>query len=145
MSNPVYREKMRILDWQYRNRPEIKEKRVPYMLALAKKRYKTNPSFKINHDTAHFLNHCLKKGYMIPILKKYLNFTIPELKKHIESKFKEGMSWENRRAWHLDHLKPMCLFKVKKYGDSEYKKCWAMSNLQPLWRQENYLKGSKIG
>jgi len=29
-----------------------------------------------------------------------------ELKLHIESQFVDGMSWENRSAWHIDHIIP---------------------------------------
>lgn len=62
------------------------------------------------------------------------------LKQFIESKFVEGMSWENRDQWHIDHVIPLasakteeCLIELCHY-----------SNLQPLWASENMSKGSKI-
>lgn len=58
---------------------------------------------------------------------------------YLESKFTEGMSWENYGKWHIDHIIPLSS------ADSEeqlYKLCH-YSNLQPLWAEDNIKKGSK--
>jgi hypothetical protein len=64
------------------------------------------------------------------------------LKKHIESQFKDGMSWENHKhdGWHIDHIVPLSSAKNK---EDVYKLCH-YTNLQPLWATENYKKGKKI-
>lgn len=61
------------------------------------------------------------------------------VKKHIESKFKEGMSWENHGEWHIDHVIPMSTANSEERALSlnHY------TNLQPLWASENLHKGSK--
>jgi hypothetical protein len=63
-----------------------------------------------------------------------------EAKAHIESLFKEGMSWDNYGEWHIDHIVPVDYFvKVLKNLDSMN----LISNLQPLWADENREKGNK--
>tara|TARA_X000001382_G_scaffold9837_1_gene6905 strand:+ start:133 stop:690 length:558 start_codon:yes stop_codon:yes gene_type:complete len=59
---------------------------------------------------------------------------------HIESRFKDGMSWNNRGEWHIDHIIPLSSAKTKK----ELIKLCHYTNLQPLWAKENIVKGSKI-
>ena len=72
-----------------------------------------------------------------------LNYTVDDLKKHLESKFQPGMSWSNYGEWEIDHIKPDSLFKYNSTDDEEFKECWALDNLQPLWAKENRSKGNK--
>lgn len=65
-----------------------------------------------------------------------LGFSAEELKIHLESLFKEGMSWENYGKWHIDHIKPVSLFDK----EEDVKVVNALVNLQPLWANENLSK-----
>lgn len=73
-----------------------------------------------------------------------VEYTLEELKNHLESLFKIGMSWENMGKWHVDHKIPRCAFNYTSPEDQEFLRCWSLSNLQPLWAVENLRKGSKI-
>ena len=70
--------------------------------------------------------------------------TMEELKAHIESKFEEGMSWENWAldGWHLDHIIPCSSFDLT--IEEEQKKCFHYTNLQPLWAKDNLSKTNKL-
>lgn len=74
---------------------------------------------------------------------KYAGFTGLEFKNRMESLFKEGMSFYNHGndGWHIDHIIPKGSFTFETPQDIEFKKCWALSNLQPLWKNENLEKG----
>ena len=38
---------------------------------------------------------------------KFVNYTPAELKEHLESKFKDGMTWKNYgEKWQIDHVIP---------------------------------------
>jgi len=78
--------------------------------------------------------------------ERFVNYTADELIKHLESRFKDGMSWDNygRNGWHIDHIIPKSIFNIKTVGDKAFKKCWSLENLQPLWECENMSKGSKL-
>lgn len=62
-----------------------------------------------------------------------------EFKNYLESKFTEGMTWENRgvKGWHLDHIIPLCSAKSKE----ELENLCHYTNIQPLWWQDNLKKG----
>ena len=61
--------------------------------------------------------------------------------KHLESKFLNGMSWENYGEWHIDHRKPLAWFDLTDAG--EVAKACHYKNLQPLWARENQSKGAR--
>ena len=65
------------------------------------------------------------------------------LKKYLEKRFKEGMSWRNYGfyGWHIDHIKPVSKFNL--LDPKQQKKCFNYKNLQPLWAKENFLKSNK--
>lgn len=72
-----------------------------------------------------------------------LGCSIPELRKHLESKFAEGMNWDNYglSGWHIDHIKALSLFDLSK--KSHIRKACHYTNLQPLWAKDNIKKGNK--
>ena len=66
-----------------------------------------------------------------------------QLAKHLESKFKRGMTWENYGAyWHVDHIIPCAVFDHTKPG--EVAQCWHWTNLQPLEAKANIAKSDTI-
>lgn len=71
---------------------------------------------------------------------KYLPFTIKELRVHMENQFDDWMSWENYGLWHIDHIRPVASFEFTSMEDEDFKKCWALENLQPLKDTENMRK-----
>lgn len=62
------------------------------------------------------------------------------LKEHLEKQFVDGMTWENRSEWHIDHKIPLSSAKTE---EELYKLCH-YTNLQPLWAEENLKKSNKI-
>lgn len=63
-----------------------------------------------------------------------------DLRKHLESKFRDGMTWQNYgKHWHIDHIVPLISAK----SSDEIKRLCHWTNLQPLTAFENISKGSK--
>jgi hypothetical protein len=81
-----------------------------------------------------------KNGHYFDILK----YSPEELISHLENQFKDGMTWDNYGEWHVDHMKAISLHDIKEIGDEEFMKCWSLSNLQPMWGEENIRKSNKI-
>ena len=65
-----------------------------------------------------------------------------DLKRHMESLWTEGMSWENYGEWHIDHIMPLSVMISR--GEKRPSVINALSNLQPLWAAENISKGCKV-
>lgn len=82
-----------------------------------------------------------KKGYH---WESIVNFTVEQLKEHLENQFKDGMSWDNYGKWHIDHIIPITFFHYNSFNDVEFKMCWRLENLQPLWATDNIRKGNKV-
>jgi len=69
-----------------------------------------------------------------------LGYSANDLKKHLEERFQEGMSWVNYGEWHIDHIKPVCSFDKETHPSVVNN----LNNLQPLWAKDNFFKGKKI-
>ena len=73
---------------------------------------------------------------------EYIGCSAAFLHNHIESLFLPGMSWENRREWHIDHVVPLSWFPLKEDPSLLFVAShW--TNLQPLWGTENRKKGDR--
>ncbi len=105
-------------------------------------RYRTNSEFKLNRlGRAIYKSLGRKKaGYH---WEKIVGYTLEDLKRHLESLFQPGMTWENYGfwGWHIDHIKPVCSFNYQDFNDSQFQECWGLNNLRPLWAKDNLRKG----
>lgn len=108
-------------------------------------RKKNDPEYKVLCLLRTSLYYALKKSKNLKTakIKELIGCDLEQLKNHLESNFKDGMSWENYTydGWHVDHIKPLALFNLKDI--EEQKKAFNYKNLQPLWAIENISKGKK--
>jgi len=141
----------RIYYWENKEKENNKSKRyyqghkeeiIRRTVANIKAKMKIDPKMRLNHNLSSGLRQSLKKGKEGHGWEKIVGYTLNDLITRIESNFKSGMTWENygRYGWHIDHIIPICRFKYTKVSDSGFKKCWSLSNLQPLWAIENLSK-----
>tara|TARA_R110000824_G_C14922675_1_gene647886 strand:+ start:55 stop:654 length:600 start_codon:yes stop_codon:yes gene_type:complete len=114
-----------------------------------KKRYHSDPEYKLRSIVTSSINNILKGGKGGESILPYVDWSShKELKEHIESQWQEGMTWDNhaRDGWHIDHIIPqsVLLDGVVSMEHPNFRKCWALENLQPLWAKDNLSKGNKI-
>ena len=105
-------------------------------------RKEEEPEFKLLTNMRSRLSKYLKKLNISKTNKTFdiVGCTPQELKEHLEKQFSNGMTWENRVEWHIDHIIPLSSAKTE---EELYKLCH-YTNLQPLWAIENMKKGNKI-
>lgn len=142
------REKISIREreWAIKNIQKYKEKNRRSNLRR-KELIKTNPRVRISSRVSNLIRLRLKSrlgGKNKKHKSEYLPYTINELMSHLERKFTEGMSWNNYGKWHIDHIIPDSSFNYSSVDDVEFKKCWALENLQPLWAIDNQRKSNRI-
>ena len=120
-----------------------KEKITEYSKLYQKKKLEEDPVFRLRHQIRCLVGGSLKrKGFKKNSkTEQILGCSILDFQKHIESLFKEGMSWENRNEWEIDHKIPISSGKT----EAEVLKLNHYTNLQPLWTYENREKGDKTG
>jgi hypothetical protein len=74
-----------------------------------------------------------------------IGYGIGALRLHLDSLLQPGMTWANygRKAgqWSIDHTIPQSSFDFT--NPEEIKKCWALSNLCPMWHIDNVRKSNK--
>ena len=125
---------------RYENKKEeINKKQVEYN----KKRYNSDSYFRAVFCMRTRISKLLRQKNADKNNKfyNYLGCNKSEFIEYFQSKFKEGMKWENHGEWHIDHIKPCALFNL--LDEEEQKKCFHYTNLQPLWAFENLSKGCK--
>jgi hypothetical protein len=109
-----------------------------------KKRKEKNPLLKLNLNIRSRIYNALKRVNQNKKAKTLdiIGCTFYECKIHIESQFKEGMSWENYNleTWHIDHIIPLSSAKT----EEDLYKLFHYTNLQPLWAKENLSKFNKF-
>lgn len=83
-------------------------------------------------------------------IRKMLGCSIDDCRKHIESLFAAGMTWDNHGIgfgyWQIDHKIPVSLTEIRegKIIDNEINRSiWHYTNLQPLWHVDNAKKSNK--
>lgn len=77
-------------------------------------------------------------------LWKILSYTCEDFMRHIENQFGDGMSWDNHGEWEFDHIIPISFFHFQSPKDVEFKMCWRLENIQPLWKHQHKQKAAKI-
>jgi hypothetical protein len=70
--------------------------------------------------------------------EEYIGCTFEELKAHLEKQFLPGMTWENRRLWQIDHIRPCASFDLTQMAAQ--RSCFHYTNLRPMWASENNKK-----
>ena len=120
----------------------LRESYKPKRSIRRKERRKTDVIYGLVNDVRYRIWFYLKSNN---ITKKNRTFDIvgctPQfLKKHLETQFINGMTWDNRSEWPIDHIIPLSSAKTE---DELYKLCH-YKNLQPLWAEDNLKKSNKI-
>jgi hypothetical protein len=130
---------------------EYKERHRPNFKIWAKKhreKYKHDLRRKVNSVISSTIYKNLKQnnGKQGESWTKMLPYSVEQLMRHIEKQFYGGMSWENygKYGWHIDHKIPRAAFNFRAYTDIDFKKCWALKNLQPMWAHDNHVKRDKL-
>ena len=154
----IEKEHERAKKYRAKNKDKIKEKR---KIRVKKKRI-TNPEFKIKENMSRRIRHVFKMQNLSKnnnSIMKYLNYTMIQLKEHIQSLFEEWMTWDNQGKyipaewddndkstwkWQLDHIIPQSDLPYTSMDDENFKKCWALENLRPLCAKQNLMLGIEI-
>ena len=110
-----------------------------------KKDITTKFSISISRGIQQYLkSKNLPKSKVLP--EDLIINTFQEIIEHLEKNFLPGMTLKNygRNGWHIDHIIPKSFFKFSSTDDVEFKYCWSLNNLQPMWKKDNKNKSDKM-
>lgn len=136
-NNWYYSNKERALkscrEWDKANREKINEsKRRRY-----RDRIENDVNFKLDFSMRAALQRLIRKGGR----STKVPYSADMLRQRLECQFKPGMSWDNYGEWEIDHKIPMSLMMER--GEFRPHIINALSNFQPLWKEENRSKGAR--
>jgi len=130
-------------EWRNKN-PETKNKIAREW--VSKKRGE-DLMFRLNEIMSCAIRRSLKGMKNGAPLETLVDYDCEKLIKHFESLFTEGMSWDNygsgKYEWSIDHIIAKSKFNITSVECQEFKDCWSLDNLQPLWHTRNMEKGDR--
>jgi hypothetical protein len=139
-------------EYNLRNKENKKKRDKEYRLRDdVKKRRNQNHKERIKTDSLYAFKERLRSNISTAFSRRgqkkfgvrteeIVGIDFERFKAYIESKFLDGMSWENRNEWHLDHIIPISLAETR---EDVIRLCH-YTNYQPLWAIDNMRKGNKV-
>ncbi len=126
-----------VRQWEKCNPEKMKE--------YNKKKYST-PTGKLNRSIRSGISRSLKGKKNGRHWEDLVGYTIKDLIRHLEFQFIDSMSWNNYGGdgWSIDHKIPISLWIYNSFEDREFRQCWSLANLQPLWAYDNSVKHNKV-
>jgi hypothetical protein len=105
-----------------------------------RRKRRERPDFRVHSNMSKAIRNSLKdKGGRS--WEAILGYTTEQLMVHLERQFIRGMTWENYGpVWEVDHIVPKASFSFASQADEGFQRCWAISNLRPLWAEANRKK-----
>ena len=120
--------------WNRKNRQRIN--------ARKRERYQNDPAFAMMQRLRVRLGQTVgtKKSAST---KELVGLDSDAFVVYIEQRFKDGMTWERRSEWHLDHIVPLAHWGDAILDADVQRKAFHYTNLQPLWGSENCSKSAR--
>lgn len=89
------------------------------------------------------LKNAIRREWKTGSTLDLLGCSIEQLRVHLESQFRPGMTWANwaRDGWHIDHIKPLAAFDLS--DRAQLAAACNYTNLRPLWAAENLSKNAR--
>jgi len=120
------------------------EKQRLYRRRSNKKKYQTVKG-RLDVKMSTSIYRVLKENKKWENWEELVGYTVDALQKHLEKQFLPGMTWENYGPfWHIDHKIPISAYNFKSSQDIDFRRCWDLKNLQPLWATDNLKKHAKL-
>jgi hypothetical protein len=111
-----------------------------------KTRILTDIQFKLSRRLRTRIRNAVRRNFKVGSAVRDLGCSVAELKLYLESLFKPGMTWDNWGSgsgkWNIDHIKPLASFDLSDH--KQFLQACHFTNLQPLWWEQNMLKGRTI-
>lgn len=143
MACPIKRQKSRdkVKEWKIKNAEKARDQVKKSM----KKRKAEDPGYRVQCNLRNRLKDLMQtvRNGGSDHISRLIGCTTKQLARHLDSKFKRGMNWDNYGThWHVDHILPCSSFNHA--DERQVRQCWHYSNLAPLEAEKNLKKSATI-
>lgn len=123
------------LAYYYANKDKVR--------AYQKRKYECRPDHRVRVSMATAIRKAIRDKKAGRSWEDLVGYGLNDLMRHLEKQFLKGMTWGNYGpVWHIDHIVPASSFRATDPTSAEFRACWAITNLQPLWAEANIKKGA---
>jgi hypothetical protein len=121
-----------------------REHRIKATALRQKQRYHEDPEYMLRIRLRNRIRYALNAGHGKKVRRSQELLGCPSdaFVKHIESLFEDGMCWENKSQWHIDHIIPVAAFDLTTLDGQQA--AFHFTNLRPAWAEDNRRKNAKI-
>jgi hypothetical protein len=128
-----------------------------YKFKIYRNKTRNKPHQRLRSLISNAIYQALKINKNNASCFKYLNYSIKDLKNHLEKQFEPWMNWQNHGiydpktwddnnpltwTWNIDHIIPQSELRYISMKCDNFKKCWDLNNLRPYSSKQNVLDGS---
>lgn len=105
-------------------------------------RQKIDLKYNINHRMRTAIGMALKGNKASRKWENLVGYTLDKLIKRLKETLPKGYTWQDylEGKLHIDHIVPKSIFNYTKSEHMDFKRCWALTNLQLLPARENLVK-----
>ena len=134
----------------YRNNKErireYKRKNREYINQYARNKRKIDIKSNLVNRISRAIRFTLKDGKKGEHWEDLVGYTCNDLIKHLQKTMPIGYTWDDflEGKLHIDHIIPVSVFNFTKPEHTDFKRCWALENLQLLPAKENISKQNKL-
>jgi hypothetical protein len=109
-----------------------------------RRRRRENPAAAMAERLRARIKNALKRGDAAKFrsTSRLTGCDVEALRAWLEKQFENGMTWENRSEWHIDHIIPCAAFNL--LDESQQEVAFHFSNLRPMWASENIRKKESL-
>lgn len=112
------------------------------------RRLRTDVAFALTRRVRALLRQSLKVrgAKKSKRTEELLGYSLAQLRRHLQKSMPPGHSWADFLAGRLeiDHRTPLAAFNYSCETDIDFKRAWALDNLQLLTRQQNRAKSDRL-
>lgn len=134
--------KEQVRQWRENNLEKVRE----YKKQWRKNKRRTDLKYNLNRRMVSAIGKSLKGNKAGRSWESLVGYTLKDLIKHLQKTLPKGYTWQDyfNGKLHIDHIIPISAFNFTKPEHLDFKKCWALSNLQILTAKENIMKHTKL-
>lgn len=121
-----------------------REHRIKTIALRQKQRYHQDPEYMLRIRLRNRIRYALNAGHGKKVRRsqELLGCSSDAFVKYIESLFEDGMCWENKGQWHIDHIIPVAAFDLTTLDGQQA--AFHFTNLRPAWAEDNRRKNAKV-